>query len=205
MTEGKELTTAKAQATKATTAANELVISDEAGLTFAADLLAKIKTVQAFVKEQSDKIMVPLREARAKALEAMRAEEERWEPLSNDLTAAERIVKNKGLEYKKKKDAEAETERLRILKAQDTGEIKKETTVQKKLEAIEHVATTVTGSKGGGMQFKKVPKLFITDKSLIPLEYMYVDEPAVKAAIKAGQVVPGAEIRLVDEAAGFGR
>lgn len=205
MSEGKELSVAKQQTTKATTAANELVIVDGTSLDLAADLLGKIKAVQKFVKETSGKILEPLRESKRQAQKAMDAEQERWEPVLNDAATAERIVKSKVIEYNQKVERAAAIERERILKAQQSGEIKKETTVQKKLEAIEQVQTSVTGKGGGTMQVRKVPKLFITDKALIPLEYMVVNEVAVKAAIKSGTVVPGAEIREVDEVAGFAR
>lgn len=200
-----EITVAKTQVTKATTAAQELVVQDAAGLQAAADLIAKIKTVQKFVKDTSGKVLDPLRESKRQAQKAMDAEQERWEPILTDAANAERIVKDKAIAYNQKVEREAAIERERILKAQRDGEIKKETTVQKKLEAVEQVQTNVVSSKGGGMQFRKVPKLFITDKALIPLEYLEVNLVAVKAAIKAGTVVPGAEIREVDEAAGFGR
>ena len=64
---------------------------------------------------------------------------------------------------------------------------------------------TSGGTKGGALQFKKELQLFITDKTLIPLEYLEVNLVAVKAAIKAGTAVPGAEMREVETAAGFSR
>lgn len=205
MPESTELSVVKGQSTKAVTEAQKLVVSDPAGLDLAANLLSKIKTAQKFIKAEQAKILDPLRESKRKAQEAMDVEQARWEPILAAAAEAERIVKSKVIAYSQEVERKAREEEEKILEARRKGEIKKESTVQKRLDEIQQAPVSVSSKSGGGLQMRKVQKLFITEAEAIPMEYWDINEARIKAAIKSGVVVTGAEIRLVDEVAGLSR
>ena len=83
------------------------------------------------------------------------------------------------------------------------GHLKIETAVAK-FDAIEKpVESVATGA--GTIKFRTDKVLRITDKSLIPLEYMEPNENAIKRSILAGASVPGCVLEEVQTVVNYGK
>lgn len=180
----KEVELAKQQATKALTAANEMVIASEEDMVKATDVLSKIKSVAKLVKSRKEAITKPLNEALASARDLFR-------PIEDDATAAERVIKGKMLDWQNAEEKRKRIEEDRIANRVEKGTMKPQTAL-KKLGEIAPVATTTKG-KVGEVKTMLVKKYRITDEAKIPREYLVPDMAKIKEALKAGTVVPGAE------------
>lgn len=193
MTDNKEISTVKSQVTKATAAVDDLIIVGGPGLVTATELLAKIKTVGRMVKTEKDKVLAPL-------LEATKAERARWAPIEDDLENAEGNLKQKMIVFQNMEQKKARDEEARIQLQLETGRIKESTAI-KKMEQVEAPVTSVQ-AKTGGAQFRTVTKVRVIDESLIPREFLVVDEVKLRKAVLEGQLVPGAESYQETEVAG---
>lgn len=81
------------------------------------------------------------------------------------------------------------------------GNLKLETAVRQ-IEEVEKPEATVE-TDNGTVKFRTDKKLKITDKESIPAIYWELNEKAVLDALKAGTLVPGAEIELVQTVVNF--
>lgn len=107
-------------------------------------------------------------------------------------TAGWRSLGGKMVKYSDDKDAAAKVEEARILADKRT---KPETKSEKLAEVP--VAPKVVRTETGSVSFRIDKQLRISDENLIPREYLYVNEPLLKAALKSGKVVPGAHLEDV--------
>jgi len=183
--EDKEIALVKTQASKALTAATEMVIASPEDMTKATDVLSKIKSVGKMIKERKEAITKPLNEALASARGL-------FKPIEQNHEQAEKIIKDKMLAYQRKMDEAAEAERLRLAKRVEKGTMKAETAVAK-MENIQEAPTTVQGAVGQ-VSTRIVKKYRVTNEALLPREYLVPDMGKITEALKAGATVPGAEV-----------
>jgi hypothetical protein len=183
--ETKEVSVVKQQATKALSAANEIVIKSQEDMVKATDVLSKIKSVGKLVKERKELITRPL-------MESLNSVRDLFKPIEQTHADAERIIKGKMLDWQNAEEARQEKERLAIANRVEKGTMKPETAVAK-MEKIAPVQTSAQG-KVGTVTTRIVKKYRVTDESKLPREFLVPDMGKISEALKAGQVVPGAEI-----------
>jgi len=137
------------------------------------------------VKEWEKKEIGPLKDI-------IKTKEAEVKPYKVKLTAMVAAIRTAMSSYQTKKTAEAnaEKEKLAARIGEGKGKLKLETAVTK----IEAVATpdSKVSTDEGMVSFRTSHVVRVVDKTLIPLEFLTVDESAIKAAIKAGKTVPGA-------------
>lgn len=180
----KELVTLKTQVTKLDNQANEITITTPEENVLAIDLKAKLKDMGKQIKERKEAITKPLNDA-------LKSTRELFAPIEQKFETAENIVGRKLLDYKRKVDEEARAKEAKIAESFARGNIKAET-AERKIEQITRTEKTVQ-TDHGKVQFRKIPKMRITDASLIPDKYWVVDEVLLRKDVLAGVVVPGAE------------
>lgn len=201
MEDTKDLAVVKRTVTMATNSAQELVIEDQEGLAAAADARAKVKTAIAAVEERSD---LWTRPAYAAYKTAMDNAKKIYGPLLEDLKAAGKIIDGKLITYKRAVDEKARIEREKIAAQVESGRLKNEETIDRKMNAIETVNKNVEGDKGGTITFKKKRVLVITDRNAIPDEYWFVDEVLLRknGLAKGAPAIPGTKVEEVDDISG---
>lgn len=168
--------------------AQALVIKDAQGMNNAVELLSQVNKNLDRVTAEEDKVVKPLKEA-------LKAEQSRWKPIKTTLEAARDAIRStmskwQTTETKRKADEEA-----KLAARVEKGTMKLETAARKASE-IDTPAQSVA-TDAGMVKFRTVQRLQIDAIDLIPREYLQVDEAAVKAALKAGVKITGAQ--LVDE------
>lgn len=168
--------------------AEALVIKDAQGMNNAVELLSQVNKNLDRVTAEEDKVVKPLKEA-------LKAEQGRWKPVKTMLEAARDAIRSTMSKYQTEQNrikAEAEA---KLAARVEKGTMKLETAVRKVAE-IDTPAQSVA-TDAGMVKYRTVMKLHVEDASLVPREYLVIDEAAIKTALKAGIAVPGA--RLVEE------
>lgn len=183
--ENKEVSLVKQQATKALNAANELEIASQEDMVKATDILSKIKTVGKMIKERKEQITKPLNEALTSARDLFR-------PMEDDTSAAEKVIKGKMLTWQAAEDAKARKEEERIAARVEKGTMRADTAAEK-LQNIAPAPTAVQG-KVGAVKTMTIKKYRVTDETKLTREFLMPNMPAITEALKAGTVVPGAEM-----------
>ena len=167
--------------------ANALVI-DEASIESAVVLLSETNKVADKVKAEKEKITTPLNEA-------LRVERARWKPIEDAVTNAVATIKSKLVAYQRVAEEARVAKEANLMARVEKGTMRGDTAVAK-MEALPDTNAPVT-TASGLIQYRTVQKLVIEDINKIPREFLVVDEVKVKAALKAGNVVPGA--KMVEE------
>jgi len=184
--ETKELAVLKGQVSKLETRANEVTIKTQEDYEGAADIIAKLKDTGSIIKKKKESITKPLNEALKNAREL-------FKPIENQFVEAEKTIKGKLLTYKREADERARIEEEKIASRVTKGTMRMDTAAEK-IDNVERVKTTTRG-KVGKVQVKKIPKLRIVDKKLIPLEYLEPDMGAIRRdAINNKITIPGVEV-----------
>lgn len=163
--------------------ANALVIKTDADMELAVKILSATNTTADRVQAEKEKITKPLNEA-------LKAERARWKPIEDACANAIATIKAKMVAFQRQLEAENAKKEEKIMARVEKGTLRTETAVAK-LEALPDAKASVT-TDAGMVQWRVVKKLVISDPMLIPREYLVVNEVAVKEALKAGKVVPGA-------------
>lgn len=178
----------------------------------AEDLAKKAGKVEKLIEEQR-------KLAKAPVLDAGKQIDERAKEITAELTTEVKNLRNNILEYKRKEEAERqrqlaeEAERQRKLAAEREAEEKKlrdkiategenavtreelEQFSQKCEQEASAVATMTVMSSAKTSGLTKTWTYEITNTSLVPREYLMVNEAAIKAAIKGGtRDIPGVRI-----------
>ncbi len=180
----KEVAVVEQQASKAVNAANELVIKTDEDMAKATDILSKIKTVAKMAKQKKETITKPLNES-LKNIRSL------FQPIESNCEEAEGIIKKKMIVYSDQQEKARELAKEKIVDRVERGTMKPETAIGK-LNNLAPVSTTTQG-KVGQVQTKMITKYRIVDETLIPRFYMVPDMGKITEALKAGDVVPGAE------------
>lgn len=192
--------TALVQTTKAYGIATGATVKTQEDYDKAGEILSKIKTVQKFVKQESDKIIEPLREAKRQAQKAMDAEGERWEKILNMAAEAEKMVKSKMIEFIDRVEAERLAKEKKIQDDLASGKIKKESTAVRKMDELD-----LAPKSSNNAQVKKIRVVQVADESKIPRAYWTLDMVKVRRDALAGVEIPGVEIKLVNDIAGLSK
>ena len=150
------------------------------------ELKAKLSKLAKDIKNRKEEITKPLNTA----LRSIRA---LWAPLEDAVEMRENAVGRALIDYKNQVEAEARKQEERIAARVEKGTMKLET-AEKKIDNLPKIQNT-THTTEGQVQFRKIPKVRITNRDLIPDEYWIIDEVRLRQAIiTGGKVVPGAEM-----------
>lgn len=152
----------------------------------ATEVLSRLNKLNDRITEEKEKITKPLNEA-------LKVERARWAPIEkHNKEGIEHLRTEIGnyqtAEYKRKQEAEA-----KIAADLASGKIKKIETATKRMSKIESAPDKVVADSGS-LTFREDKVFKITNNKLIPDEYWVIDEDKLLEALKAGVVVPGAEL-----------
>lgn len=169
--------------------AEKLEIVDARGMEEATEQLSKLNKIGDKITEEKERVTKPLNEA-------LKAERARWKPIETVYEQAISIIRGKMSAYqtaeiKRQREEEA---RIAARVGEGKGKLKVETAVRK-LEEVEKPVEQVNAASGM-VKFREDKVLKITDEKKIPREYLVVDERKLLADLKAGKVVPGAEVEI---------
>lgn len=185
MIDTKELAPIKAQVSKLENQATAVTIVSQEGYENAIDLVSKLKETGSEIKYKKESITKPLNEA-------LKHVRDMFRPVETQFENAERIIKTKLLDYKRKKDEEARAEEAKVAARVAKGTMKLET-AEKKMDSIERVENTTRGQVGQ-VQIKKIRKVRVTDQETIPRKYLVPDMVLIRQDALSGIVIPGIEI-----------
>jgi SMC interacting uncharacterized protein involved in chromosome segregation len=166
--------------------ASTMQIGTPEDLKTATEVLSQLNKNLDQIKEEKEKVLKPLRAAQ-------KAENDRWKPLEDLFKPVVLLLRGRMSTYqtammKAKEEADA---KIAARMKPGKGNLKAETAIRKM--AANEVEDKVEADSGS-LGFRKKDIVVVTDKSLIPLEYMEVNESAVLVALKDGVKVPGAEL-----------
>lgn len=176
----------KAQVSDNERIATELVVSSPESQREAVTLLSNANKLADKITAEKEKITKPLNAA-------LQAERARWKPLETSLSTIVSTLKTKMLAYEKQVSEEQAKKEAQIMARVEKGTIKVSTAAAKLSDVVASDSSVTTES--GMIQYAIVKKLYIVDASLIPREFLEVNESKVRDALKSGVVVPGAELR----------
>lgn len=184
----KEIAPLQKEVSKIVSVANELKVENKDDLQEATNLLTKIKMIGKDLLFAKENITKPLNET-------LRNIRGFFAPVEAQWSEAERIVKNKMLNYQKQELAKAEVVANKVEEKVEAGKM----TFEKGAEKIEEAmpAKTVQSETGGSAQFKKIKKVEIVDEKLIPDEYWDLNLIKVRKVALAGVEIPG--VKVVEE------
>jgi hypothetical protein len=143
------------------------------------------------IKEHMEMIVSRKEEITKPMNAALKSVRDLFKPLEMAGETALATIKRKMLSFTNKKQRKAEEERLKLAKKVETGYMKPETAVAR-MDAIKEQPKTVV-TENGSSTTKTVTKYRVTDKKLVPLDFMEVDMVKVKASFRAGMAVAGCE------------
>ena len=184
-----ELAPIKAQTTKAVSAATALQIKTTDDLTVATELLGKIKTVGKMITSKKESITKPLNEALKNARAFFAPLEQQW-------WDAEKIVKDKMIDWQTKQLALAAKKTEVIEQKVESGKMSFEKAAEK-IEAVTPQKNVTTDA--GAAQFRTVKEVVIDNETLIPREYLMLDMVKIRKVALAGVGIPG--VRVVEKQA----
>ena len=142
-----------------------------------ADILTKIKEVEAQLKEAKEGITKPL-------MEGLAAARDLFKPLETGLSNAKKEIKDKQLVFVLAEQARIEEAKAKVDARVERGTMKP-TTAAAKHEAIG------TGAKANT---RTITKVRVVDAALVPREWCVPNLPAItEAVLKQGAVIPGVE------------
>lgn len=176
----------KAQVSDNERIAAELVVASPESQREAVTLLSNANKLADKITAEKEKITKPLNAA-------LQAERARWKPLELSLANIVSTLKTKMLAYEKQVAEKQALDQKRVMARVEKGTMKVETAVSKLSDVVASDSSVTTES--GMIQYATVKKLYIVDASLIPREFLEVNESKVRDALKSGVVVPGAELR----------
>ncbi len=170
--------------------AEKLSIMTATEMKKATEILSKLNkyndNLVADMKKVTDPLNAALKEIRG-----------RYNPVKTVLESAIEIIRKKMGAY--------QTEALRLQKIEEDkiaarvgegkGKLKMET-ASKKMGEIEK-PDAIVEAESGSLSFISKQQLKVTNEGLIPDEYFILNEKAVLDALKAGLLVPGAEIEII--------
>ena len=149
--------------------------TDKASYDKGAELLSIVNTATKKAEEEKKKVLDPA-ELTVKRIK------EQWRPFEDKLRWATNIIKSEMGEWLRvEEDKINEKQRKLLLDKRISNPV----TLNNKLASLELEPVSNTRS---------VLKLYIDDPSLIPREYLVVDESKVREALKEGIAVPGARL-----------
>jgi len=170
------------------TSIKAVVIKTPADMESAVELLSTANKQFKAITAHEDKVIKPLKEA-------LKAKQDEWAPMKKVLKAGIESLRSAISTYQTTALLEAAKKEAKLAERMQSGTLKPETAIAKMNAITTPEAKVVT--EAGSVSFRTDKKLKLTDEKLIPREYLVVDENKLLDALKAGLVVPGAEIELV--------
>jgi hypothetical protein len=166
--------------------ANELIIKTDAQISEASDILHQISEVGKKIKAEKEKLTRP-------ALDIVAWARGVFGPLEKQALAAEATIKSKMVKFDELKQASALKKLSAIADKVSSGKMDLETAS----EHIDNVKPQNSYSGDvGAISFREHRTVILTNESLIPRKYLVPDMVAIRAAVLAGEVIPGAEIKV---------
>lgn len=171
--------------------ANDLSVSNKEEFEEATNILSDIKAVTKAAEADRKKITAPLNES-------LKEINSRYKPLKDELSAAERIIKDKVKDYQLEVQAELDAKEAELREKLAEGEITPEEAAGE-IENQESIGTSVD-TKRGSVQFKTVRKVRVTDVTKVPAEYLNNEKvlEAIVSAVRAdaldGKKIAGIEV-----------
>ncbi len=164
-----------------------LVIADEESLTQGTEILSKLNLKLDAIETERKRITEPLNQA-------LKVENGRWKPAKDAISEVIKGLRAKMGEYQTKVVAEQHAVENTQAEKLAAGEINIETAVENAsaFKAVDKVKT-----EAGSLSFKPTPKLKVWDETMIPREYLMIDEGKLFAALQGGKEVPGAAIEII--------
>ena len=176
----------------------------------ASDFLKNIKMAQKKVKE----FFLPMK---TKANEAHKAITQKEKEVLIPIELAEANVKDKMLRFQEIEDEKARKEQARLQAIEDekarreqerlikeAEKLKTPEKIAQRLEEAENIVAPVIEVKGvekvSGVSTRKIWKAIVTEKKLVPIEYMVVNQQALDAiarSTKGALDIPG--VKFVEE------
>lgn len=156
----------------------------------AIDVANRLNQFLKTLEEREKAITAPLQQA----LNNARAE---FKPRKEKLQTFIAELKQRVLTYKQQAKIKAEEEAAKIEKKLEDGKISEKTAIKKQQQIV--VPENTTHTEAGKMVMKKRKVLKIVDPTLIPRQFLEIDETKVKNALKAGIEVPGAILEEIEE------
>lgn len=184
----KEIAPIQKEVSKIVGIASALKIKDKNDLQEATNLLTKIKVIGKELLFAKEKITKPLNEA-------LKSARGFFAPVENEWLRAEKIVKEKMLDYQKEEMVKAAKETSKIEAKVEAGKMGFDKAADK-IEAITP-AKTIASEGGGSAQFRPIKKVVVEDESKIPDEYWVLDMVKVRKVALAGVEIPG--VKIVEE------
>ena len=166
----------------------EVTITSADEMESATELLSTSNLQMDLIIAHEDKEVKPLKEE-------LKAKQAEWAPMKKVLKAGiEKLREAMGV-YQTAETKRVQAEEAKIAKRMVKGTLKTETAVRKMSEVVKPEAKVET--MVGSISFRTDKKLHIIDETLIPREYLIIDEKKLLNALKAGIEVKGAEIQEV--------
>lgn len=164
--------------------AKKLVIAGEKDMTVATEVLSRLNIACDKTKERLDTIIKPAKEG-IKAAEAI------YKPFINEAKEAIELIRDKMSDYQTTETmkSRAEEEKIAARVKEGKGNLSVESAVAKIADIDKPVEKVVAQS--GSLKFREDEVFEIMDKTLVPMEYLVVDEVAVRKAMKAGMKLSG--------------
>lgn len=165
-----------------------LVVTDKKTLEQASDIRSQAKKYLKDLTAEKEKVTKPLNDA-------LKAERARFKPLEEKAEKVIKYLDRQMTEYQTAEAAKAEAAKEKI--AARIGDGKGKLQIETAMNQISNVETP--DEVIGNTQFVTAYELIVTDIKAIPDEYLKIEVRtlALTQALKAGTVVPGAELREV--------
>ena len=174
-------TEAKALAELAQEEVNAIVppakITSQPTYNLARESLLKVKGIQKEIKKTKDSIIKPITEA-VKNIRGLFA------PAEKELADIEEHIKGGIVKYSEKLEAEQAKREIETEEKLENG-----VEMEKATELLHN-----TTNKINAVKTRKIPKVRITDKTKIPLEYLILNEKEVRPLLIAGGKIDGVEL-----------
>lgn len=165
-----------------------LVVTDKKTLEQASDIRSQAKKYLKDLTAEKEKVTKPLNDA-------LKAERARFKPLEEKAEKVIKYLDRQMTEYQTAEAAKAEAAKEKI--AARIGDGKGKLQIETAMNKIAEVDTP--DEVVGNTQFVTAYELIVTDIKAIPDEYLKIEVRTMllTQALKAGVVVPGAELREV--------
>lgn len=155
-------------------------------------VLVELAAAKKAVKAKQDHMLQPAQET-VKRIKAL------WDPMLEQLTLADKTLRDRQLRFINEQRAIREAEQKKLLtdavSAQAEGDLEKASELAGQSAALQVQVKTQTLATGGYVQTKELTKFEVTDLGAVPREYLELSNKAVNAAIKAGVTeIPGIRI-----------
>jgi hypothetical protein len=157
--------------------ANELKITSAADVEAAVDTLGSIKKMQKHLKAQEDGAKKPYQELVKGIIAAFKKPQ-------TDLAAAESTIKSKISTFRAEEARKAEEKKAKIEArvGEGKGKLKVQTAINQISDVEQSKSAAHVDTGNSKMTVRMIKKVRITDESLIPRDYLVVDNAKVRAA-----------------------